>query len=81
MTTKIVVLLYNNFLNKYDTKTYETEEAAVDSLGILHIGPKDQELAWFNSDAWVGVDRIVEPDEPMIQEGQEPYEDEEFGDE
>ena len=79
MTTKLVVLLYNSFTNSYTTKTYKTDEAGVDSQGILHIGPKNQELAWFNSDAWVAVDRITEPDEPMIQEGQ--GDDEEFDDE
>ena len=62
--TRIAVLLYNTHANKYDQRWYDTDSASVDDLGILHIGPKENELAWFNKDAWYVVERVVEPEEP-----------------
>lgn len=62
--TRIAVLLYNTHTNKYDQRWYDTDSASVDDLGILHVGPKEAELAWFNNNAWHAVDRVVEPEEP-----------------
>ena len=78
MKTSIHVLMFNRDTGKYHTKVYETDAAEVDSLGILHIGPKAQTVAWFNKDSWVAVDRIEEPegdDEPVGDDEYDAYDD------